>query len=760
MVTRITKLHLISKIFFLLLTGLLLVALIPPNLPGLEAQDDGGKVVILANSVDLGLARDLVENLSGYGFEVIVVHPSGFKTQRMERRIIILGGPDAYEGIGGIVRSLLNSSMISKVREPGASYLLKLEDVWREGQVVLISMGSDRVMTRKAHRDGIQEVLSTLAPPLILSGERTLEGRTIASTIEVRPGSRITLTGDAMLISLGPVTIEGELSGDCVGLALISFSNIIVKGALDGTCSSPPWGSGPQPEDTENQSIPGILIWGAGNVTIEGNITTSGEILISNGPNPGEVSNQLESEQNISKEAIWNPPSRNNMPRWLRWVPPMPVKKPAQGGFNNFIRMKKASLIQKPLPGCVWQRLTRTKRSWVLSAWGNIYMERSLFQSRDGRDGCNKTAMGSARAGNGEHGVSLVIAVWGFQLGIERSGSLILNSTTIKTGSGGRGGNAVATLGDDGNAEAEGGNGGSGGGVRIETEGRLFLTRNNMIVLGNSGNGGDAEARGADGADGCPGENGGDARAKAGDGGGGLCRLTVGGVEGNLLIIGGADGGDGGNAVAIPGNGGDGNASSCNGGRGGNAEAIAGNGGNIFFKAPQSLGISPTSGFSGGNGGNSTVSGGNGGNGGNGCNFEQEIFARGGDGGKGGNITAKSGSGGSGSLGDGSPGRVNVTSAANGGNGGNGNPPGSRGSPGTSNITDPSGQTSINNSFAPGSGGGNCEELGMTTADEIMWWILGGISPGKAETEKGQMTFFTRSLTFSPSITEPRILGG
>ena len=156
--------------------SLFLICLLLPLTAGRPqaSEAQGGRIVILANSVDLSLAGDFIEEFRGYGFDILVVHPSGFTTQRVERMILILGGPDAYEGVGGIVSSLLNSSMISEVRRPGASFLVKLKDVWRDGQLVLIAMGSDRNMTRKAYEDGMEEILSALAPPSVSYTHLTL----------------------------------------------------------------------------------------------------------------------------------------------------------------------------------------------------------------------------------------------------------------------------------------------------------------------------------------------------------------------------------------------------------------------------------------------------------------------------------------------------------------------------------------------------------------------------------------------------------
>ncbi|GEM_PF-6937214 len=223
----------------------------------------------------------------------------------------------------------------------------------------------------------------------------------------------------------------------------------------------------------------------------------------------------------------------------------------------------------------MWQRLFRPKKSWVLTAWGGIYLKNSYFKSRDGRSGCNRTADGKAVAGSGEHGVGLSMFVEGFKLGLGPRGNLVVEDTTFRTGNGGKGGTAIAFLGRDGNAEAKGGPGGWGGESLIDVDGYLEFKGTGKVILGGGGRGGDAMASGAKGEGGCPGRNGGDATAEAGDGGGGSYRVVSGSFRGPVPSISGGMAGNGGDAGTIPGDGGDGNATSCDGGMGGKAKAIA-----------------------------------------------------------------------------------------------------------------------------------------------------------------------------------------
>ncbi len=682
------------------------------------------ELVVLGNSVDMGLAHDFLEELRHLGFSVMSLHPSEFSTQRMASLILILGGPDAYEGTGGIVKSLLNSSITSAVRKEGASFLLELRDVWREGQTVLIAMGSDRNSTRDAYQRGYDRILSTAAPRLELSGEVRMKGRIIASSVELGPEAVVHLDGDTMLISLGPLEITGVIRGECMALALLSSSNLTLRGEIDNSCPSSSLGAIPSNYSTEDSISPGILLWGTGDVIIEGNITSSGEIMVSNGPNPTEISKRIENNQTI-RGASHIPPGKDNKPKWLPWVPPNPVVKQRK---LNFVIIKNSRFIQRDKGGCVWQRIYRPKKTWVLSTWGDIYLKNSYFRSRGGRNGCNRTANGEVEAGNGEHGVGLSILVEGFELGLGPKGNLVVETTTFRTGDGGRGGYAVASPGSDGGARARGGRGGWGGAFLIDVDGHLEFKGASRVILGEGGRGGDARAWGADGRDGCPGHKGGDAVAEAGDGGGGFYRLTVSDFAGPIPSINGGTAGDGGNAEALPGNGGNGNATSCDGGVGGNARATAGKGGNSVLLSPNT--IAPTSGFEGGDGGNISVSGGNGGNGGTGCIYESETFKKGGKGGRGGNVTARSGDHGIGTMRNGKDGTARVESASNGGNGGDGNPPGLGGLPGAMDITDPSGRTFINNSFNQGRPGNPCLGFVGPDSDELLGLVFKKVALG------------------------------
>lgn len=116
------------------------------------------KIVVLANSIDSAQASDFFGFLKNKGKEVIQINASNFESYKKEKFVVILGGPDAYEGVGEIVKQVINSSEQDFLRTKGSRKMLVRTGVWEKGQVVFIIAGSDRGQTKKAHeenRDGM-----------------------------------------------------------------------------------------------------------------------------------------------------------------------------------------------------------------------------------------------------------------------------------------------------------------------------------------------------------------------------------------------------------------------------------------------------------------------------------------------------------------------------------------------------------------------------------------------------------------------------
>lgn len=107
------------------------------------------KAILLANAIDFTRAKSLVEHLEDNGYEVIHVAASEFDEYTTEPLIIILGGADAPEGVGDVVRSILDERE-QQLTRLGVHFFEK-EDVWAPNQKVFLFTGKDRDQTKEAH---------------------------------------------------------------------------------------------------------------------------------------------------------------------------------------------------------------------------------------------------------------------------------------------------------------------------------------------------------------------------------------------------------------------------------------------------------------------------------------------------------------------------------------------------------------------------------------------------------------------------------
>lgn len=117
------------------------------------AKESPVEVILLANSVDLDGALDLLLFLKSSGARVIHVSASDFMDRyRQSGSVVILGGPDAYEQVGGVVREILSEDEQRAIREPGSREMYVKSGVWASGQRIIVIAGSDRAGTMEAHR--------------------------------------------------------------------------------------------------------------------------------------------------------------------------------------------------------------------------------------------------------------------------------------------------------------------------------------------------------------------------------------------------------------------------------------------------------------------------------------------------------------------------------------------------------------------------------------------------------------------------------
>ncbi len=95
-------------------------------------------VDVIANSIDRDLAGKELEDLAGKNGIRIVYHNSSEADDllKKKRNLVILGGPDAYEGVGNVVRSLLTDEETERVRESGSSLVFEKRNPYNGGTVL------------------------------------------------------------------------------------------------------------------------------------------------------------------------------------------------------------------------------------------------------------------------------------------------------------------------------------------------------------------------------------------------------------------------------------------------------------------------------------------------------------------------------------------------------------------------------------------------------------------------------------------------
>ncbi|WP_297437608.1 hypothetical protein [Thermococcus sp.] len=132
-------------------------------------------VVILANNVDWDIKGDLLgAQLENLGFSVKRVTATQFDAYKQSPFVIILGGPDAYDGVGAYVREALTVDEQNSIRTGTRGIIIK-SDVWADGQVVLVLAGPDRWGTAGKVKGYLRGVDPGYAD-MVASFEATVEG--------------------------------------------------------------------------------------------------------------------------------------------------------------------------------------------------------------------------------------------------------------------------------------------------------------------------------------------------------------------------------------------------------------------------------------------------------------------------------------------------------------------------------------------------------------------------------------------------------
>ena len=120
------------------------------------------KIYMLANSIDLNLSANFTDYMVSKRVKVEYLNASNFTTYKKMPNIVILGGPDASEGVGEIVREVLNETEQAEVRATGSEKFYIKESIWTSWQRVFIIAGSDRWATKEACADDMDTVKAKL----------------------------------------------------------------------------------------------------------------------------------------------------------------------------------------------------------------------------------------------------------------------------------------------------------------------------------------------------------------------------------------------------------------------------------------------------------------------------------------------------------------------------------------------------------------------------------------------------------------------
>jgi len=108
------------------------------------------RLTVVANPDGYRLAENWFEFLKNESVPYKQTSPAEFEGNKKEKLIVILGGPNEPWGLGEIVKQLLTQQELEWVSKPGNARMYLKENVWRDGQKVLIFAGPDKEMAAKA----------------------------------------------------------------------------------------------------------------------------------------------------------------------------------------------------------------------------------------------------------------------------------------------------------------------------------------------------------------------------------------------------------------------------------------------------------------------------------------------------------------------------------------------------------------------------------------------------------------------------------
>lgn len=170
-----------------------LILITSASVASAQAGEGKAKIVLLANDIDYELAEDFFGFLGNKGMEVTRITAEDFTADKKEKFIVILGGPDAYDGVGEIVKKVLSDEEEKYLREKGNRKMYVKTNVWRKGQVVHVIAGSDRNETKKAHEENREKLDKNVKGAM--NNEVTMQSYAfMPATIVIEVGAIVTWT--------------------------------------------------------------------------------------------------------------------------------------------------------------------------------------------------------------------------------------------------------------------------------------------------------------------------------------------------------------------------------------------------------------------------------------------------------------------------------------------------------------------------------------------------------------------------------------
>ncbi len=181
---------------------------------------DKPELLLLANSIDSQQNEDLMDFLAAH-FEIIRSSAKDFSEYKSNRRILILGGPDAYDGVGDIAGETLLKEWRDYLRKGRGSRNVYLRrNVWGADQLVLVLAGNEREDTRRVAQEWKTPILQ------ILSGS--------GNYADIAPKDARPLLGGQNVLLLDVRTAREYQEGHIEGAVNIPFDEILRRyGEID-----------------------------------------------------------------------------------------------------------------------------------------------------------------------------------------------------------------------------------------------------------------------------------------------------------------------------------------------------------------------------------------------------------------------------------------------------------------------------------------------------------------------------------------------